>query len=345
LRPPHNIIGDELKAELLSAYAEYSGAFVRSSRFIKIALVIGGATLATCALAVDIGREKGEISSWTILGLVGAVLVAIGSIFDALREREASRAILIADKALDEAQKRKQELDQLIREQTQFDGAVTRGLDLYNSMDVMRGVIEQSLDLSNVPVETIIQNCLSAASNSLLGAFDFAVKEIWTICVFMAQKDRESGKVILRGIAHLRAIPCELSAARTWPEGVGVAGIAYSTKHELIIKDMSSDEAVAMFNLRDLGRAYDHERYASIAAVPITIGSNINPWGVAVATSDQAYHFSPEPSYGVGTVEPLRAIASMTALAAKASEAAATWRPAASAASEAGDGKPSSSSQ
>jgi hypothetical protein len=36
---------------------------------------------------------------------------------------------------------------------------------------------------------------------------------------------------------------------------------------------------------------------------------------VAVVTTDRPNHFSAEPSYGVATAEPIRAIAAMTALA------------------------------
>ncbi|CCE06457.1 hypothetical protein BRAS3843_1730026 [Bradyrhizobium sp. STM 3843] len=100
-----------------------------------------------------------------------------------------------------------------------------------------------------------------------------------------------------------------------------MAGIAYSMNKEIIIKDMSSPDVAPMFGLKTLGREYDKVRYASMVAVPISIGNNPKPWGVAVATSDQPDHFSPEPSRGVATTEPARAIAAMSALAAKAAEA------------------------
>ncbi|HWM48666.1 MAG TPA: hypothetical protein VNR11_17315 [Xanthobacteraceae bacterium] len=300
-----------LKAALIAAFEGYSRALYRASKFAKIALVIGGAAIATIALAIDIAHANDEISGWTIAGLAGAFMVAVGSIFDAIRETDAASALSIAARAIDE-----------LNDHEEFDGAVTRGLDLYNSMDVMRGAIEQSLDLPDVAATSIVQTCLSAASNSLLGAFDFGIKDIWTVCVFMAQTEADSGKMILRCVAHLRKIPCELSEAREWPQGVGVAGIAYSMNHEIIIKDMSSPDAVAMFNLGTMARDYDKERYASMVAVPITVGTSPRPWGVAIATCDRPNHFSPEPSYGVATTEPVRAIAAMAALAVKASEAA-----------------------
>lgn len=307
-----------LRTEL--AFAAYSNILVRLSRFNKIVLIIGGAAAATVALAIDIAHANKEVSAWTIIGLVGAGLVALGSIFDVLKEGDASRALIVASGALDAVHQRELQLNEMLND-GEYDKAVTRGLHLYTSMDVMRGAIEQSLDLPDIPATTIIQTCLSAASNSLLGAFDFGITDIWTICVYMALPDRESGKIVLRCIAHHRKIPCELSNARVWPEGVGVTGMAYSINQEIIIKDMSSPDVSPLFDLRAMGREYDKLRYASIVAVPIVIGNAPRPWGVAVATSDQPDHFSPEPStYGVATTEAARAIAAMSALAAKAAE-------------------------
>jgi hypothetical protein len=309
-----------LRTDLASAFAAYASTLFRLARFNKLVLIIGGAAAATIALAIDIAHANKEISTWTIVGLVGAGLVALGSIFDALKEADASRALVVASGALDAVHQRELELNELVND-GDYDKAVTRGLHLYNSMDVMRGAIEQSLDLTDIPATAIIQTCLTAASNSLLGAFDFGITDIWTICVYMAQPEIESGKIHLRCIAHHRKISCELSEARAWPEGVGVTGIAYSMNKEIIIKDMSSSDVAPMFDLRAMGRPYDKVRYASIVAVPIVIGSNPRPWGIAVAASDKAGHFSPEPSYGVATTEPARAIAAMSALAAKAAQA------------------------
>ena len=183
-----------LRAELASAFESYSRTMVRMSKFIKIILIIGGAAAATIALAIDIAHANKEISTWTIVGLAGAGLVALGSIFDAFTERDAAQALLIANKAVDAVREREAELNAITQRDGQFDRAVTRGFHLYSSMDVMRGAIEQSLDLpDDVPITTIIQTCLTTASTSLLGAFDFSVTDIWTICVFMAQIEGESG--------------------------------------------------------------------------------------------------------------------------------------------------------
>jgi hypothetical protein len=60
---------------------------------------------------------------------------------------------------------------------------------------------------------------------------------------------------------------------------------------------------------------------------PIRVGADPMLWGVAVATSDQVGHFSPEPSDGVSTTEPIRA-AAMAALAVMATRARDQNRPA-----------------
>jgi hypothetical protein len=73
-----------------------------------------------------------------------------------------------------------------------------------------------------------------------------------------------------------------------------------------------------VFELGTNVRSYDKQRYASMVAAPITVGSDPRPWGVAIVTSDRLNHFTKGPSYGVADAEPIRAIAAMTALAVKA---------------------------
>lgn len=307
-----------LKASLSSQLQNYARALRRAARFVKIILIIGGAALASVALTIDLAHANHEISPWSVAGLIGAGLVAVGATFDAIRETDAASALAEANRALEAAAERQELLDEAFQERGRFDTAVVRGLELYNSMDVMRGVIEQSLSVSDGALSTILQNCLSAAGDSLLVAFGFEIKDIWTICIFMAQPAQESGKTELRCVAHLRKIPCDTSQARIWPEGVGVAGIAYSTNHEIIIQNMAAPEHDEVFKLGSNAREYDGKRYASMVAAPINVGADPKPWGVAVVTSDRPNHFVRETLYGVATAEPIRAIASMTALAIKA---------------------------
>src|SRR5690348_9718415 len=100
----------QLKADVLSAFGEYARAVYRASKFVKVALIIGGALIAAVALGIDIAFANGEISAWTIAGIFGAAAVAIGSLFDAIRETDASEALVKAKDAIDYAQEREQDL-------------------------------------------------------------------------------------------------------------------------------------------------------------------------------------------------------------------------------------------
>jgi hypothetical protein len=268
------------------------------------------------------------VTVWTILALTALVVIAVGGLFGFLSETDLSSTLESARRAIEDARDFKFKVDEFesSRQRLILNKEIRRGLQMYNSMDVMRGAIEQSLDIPNVTAAQIIQTCLRAASTSLLVAFDFEMGETWTICVYQARRGEESGKVILECIAHERTIQCDLSQARKWEEGVGAAGIAYSTGNELFIPDLASSALGAIFKLRDAParhgalRPYDEKRYRSIAVVPIVVGASEIPWGVAVATSDQVGHFSVTPADGVATYEPVRAIAAMAALAVKAVE-------------------------
>lgn len=309
---------NQLRQNLYSQLQAYSRTLRRAVRFVKIVLFIGGAAVASVGLAIDVAHANRDTSPWTVAGLIGAVLVAIAAIFDAIRETDAADALAEANRAIDAAAERQRALDELFQEHGRFDTAIMRGLELYVSMDVMRGVIEQSLSVSSDPLARILQNLLDAPGDSLMAAFGFEIKDIWTICIFMAQPAQESGKTQLRCVAHLRKIPCEIDRARVWPEGVGVAGIAYSTSQEIIIENMAAPENDAIFRRGTYTRDYDALRYVSMVAAPITVGADPKPWGVAVVTSDRINHFTRGSSYGIATAEPIRAIAAMTALAVKA---------------------------
>jgi hypothetical protein len=224
----------ELADQIATRFKERSITQYRASLFVKLALITCGAATAAIALSFDLAKVNGEISSWTIAGIAGTALVAIGSIYVYLTERDVSETLDNAREAIEQARLFEQEKNDFEANIAWLGNEVTRGLELYNSMDVMRGAIEQSLDLPDASVAGIMNTCLIAAKNSLHVAFDFEIGDTWTICIYEAQLDQESGKIILRCIAHDRSIQCELAEARTWQEGIGVAGVAYAKANEII---------------------------------------------------------------------------------------------------------------
>ena len=166
----------------------------RASLFVKLILVIGGAAVAAIAQGVELAHSNGEISAWTIAGIAAATIVAIGGGFLAITEVDVSRTLEAARQSVEEARSFERQMQDYEVDQARLSKEVSRGLQLYNSMDVMRGAIEQSLGLPGATSAKIIQTCLDAACNSLLVAFDFAMEDTWTIGVFQAHKARESDK-------------------------------------------------------------------------------------------------------------------------------------------------------
>lgn len=307
-------------ADKIGAFASANAKrSANASRYVKLILITGGAAISAIALGVDVAHSNHEISAWTIAGFAGAALVVLGSGFLAFTETDAAELLEAARVAIEEARFAEREKAEFQNSHARLNKAISRGLELYNSMDVMRGAIEQSLSIPNRSAGEIIQTCLEAAYNSLLVAFDFKIEDTWTICVYIAEWNRDS-KRTLRCIAHKRKIECDIRQARAWPEGVGFVGFSYSMGNENIIPDMYAPELGNVFNLKDNSRPYDLKRYRSMVAVPIMVGDAKTPWGIAVVTSDRAHHFRTEAPDGVSTAEPIRAIAAMSALAVKAVE-------------------------
>jgi hypothetical protein len=302
-------------------FAENSRRQARASFFVKIVLLAGGAAIAGAAQGVELAHSAGGFSGWTLIGFAGIALVAIGSVFVVIVEADPTAALEEARQALEEARFREEEINRFNTDTARLKKEIRRGLELYNSMFVMRTSIQQFLDVGNLGSSEIIQTCLAAATNSLLVAFDFAADDTWTICVFAPRQPSESGNAILKCVAQARKINCDIEQAREWPAGVGVAGICYSTGNEIIIPDMAAPELGSTFTLGTNARSYDAERYRSMVAVPVRMGSDEIPWGVAVASSNKRHHFTDEPADGVSTCEPIRAIAAMAALAVKTVDA------------------------
>jgi hypothetical protein len=80
----------ERQAEIFAALNRYSNALWRASKFVKIVLIIGGALVVAIGLAIDVAKANGEVSYWTLAGIFGAIFVAAGSAFDAIRETDAA---------------------------------------------------------------------------------------------------------------------------------------------------------------------------------------------------------------------------------------------------------------
>jgi hypothetical protein len=268
---------------------------------VKFVTVAGGAVATVAQL----------VPGYNVAGIVGAALAALGAAMIIVMESDASSDLELARKALARARQYDDEVSQYERREANL----TRATELYSAMNLMRGVIERGLSLPDFTAVKMAEQCLDLTKRELSIAFGFLREEHYTICIYMAEKDQESGKVILRLVAQDRSVPCKIADARTWPEGIGVTGAAYATRAEIIIPDLLAPELGSAFALKGNMSTADHQRYRSIVAAPISVGEKEPPWGVVTATSGRAGRFSTVKDGGVQTAEALRALAGMTALA------------------------------
>lgn len=175
---------DRISNRVKLAFRAQGQKHFNASMFVKVGLVIGGATIAALCQCVELAHANDEFSVWTIGGIAGAVIVAIGGAFVAMTETDTYTALETARDAVEEARARDRAIERLDAERLFYDRELNRALELYNAMDVMRGSIEQSLDVPNVASARIIDTCLKAALNSLLIALRISVEHTWTICVY-----------------------------------------------------------------------------------------------------------------------------------------------------------------
>lgn len=102
-----------------------------------------------------------------------------------------------------------------------------------------------------------------------------------------------------------------MTDARPWPEGRGAGWMAIVKGSEVVIPDMTAQAMGTIFE--GVMTEVDIKRYRSVAASPIMNGAVA--WGVVIATSDRAKHFSQEPARGVQPAEAVLALQSLIGVA------------------------------
>lgn len=285
-----------------------------SSMTVKVGLIALGSAVVAIVQCVGLPAE-GPWPALGVIGVVAAVLVFVGSVIVLIMDRDPSAQLALADEAIRAAEGIEA---QLVEEAEQYDAlwiAINRATDLYYSLMAMRGALERLTISDRADEPAAIDHLLEVSEPTLLPALGFELGQNYTICVYRAENEAD-GKKVLRLIAHRRALNCALSAARTWAEGVGAAGIAYATGRELTLPDMLDPALKSLREQRDSQRVDGADPYMSIVAVPVFVGPSNTKWGVVVATSDVRNHFSAaDEEDGVRTSEGARALAGMVALA------------------------------
>lgn len=306
--PDLDAIGREVSADQTAL----SKRLVSGSRVLKIIFnIVGAAMAALGSLALD--EWNWPLSPAALLVIVGTISVAVGAIYDLMTTEPPIEALDKARKAVDLAKQSNSKNAEAYRELASLTEISSKLTSLYFSAMSCRGYIEQFSDAGHKGIESSIQQMLDSCAFDLRVALGMTSGDYWTVCVYRSEVGKEGRE--LRCIADDRAVKCELSNARRWPEGVGVGGVCLSRSEEVTIPDIYDPSVSSAFTAPEGMRSpHDQERYRSMSAVPIKIGNQPRPWGVVLATSSKPRHFDTLQDDEVDVQEGLRMIASFCAL-------------------------------
>ncbi len=301
---------DNLAVRLTGHIADLAKRVADSVILMKLFIIGAGAVGAVMQFAPSGGAQ---LSSPQIIGGSAAALVALFGIFVLVAEKDASAMLRDANLALTAAQQSKTTLQEYELEIIDYNDQLGKSVELYVAMGNARNFYERALTAGSVEMDKLLQELLTTSKRQFAAAMDIATADRWTLCIYKAYRN-EAGSRELKLIAHIRAIECDLSDARIWPEGVGFSGIALSTGHEIIVGDMTDAAISQIYNVKQgLVRHHDATLYQSAIACPIYVGEDDEPWGVATATNDKPDHFVDEERGGVQNAEAVRAVANMAA--------------------------------
>ncbi|PQA87190.1 GAF domain-containing protein [Hyphococcus luteus] len=308
-----------LSEDIGGRFKNRSKRISRGTLFVKLALLaLGG--LAAGASQFFLIPEGEVFGVWNSVGVIGAALVFLGALYLAATDEDASDDLESARSAISTAYELYAQLDDL---EIYFD-EMERAKELYFAMKTMAQTLESWLTQERRGTEDeLVQALVESAARSLRIALGFQVADHWTICIYKATPTDADARTMLTCVGHDRSVMCELKDARPWPDGVGIPGVAFASGREVVIPNLFAPGVSDIFHVNENveARETDKSRYSSAAAVPILVEPHKTPWGVVVATSSCTDHFHNNEKPGLHTIDAVRALAAMIALAFSANSA------------------------
>lgn len=245
-----------------------------------------------------------------VVGICATVVVFFSACLSIVSNKDVTSELEAAQKAMADAEYLQDRVDEAVR----FWPDVEAMIALHTTISLFRDQMESAC-LSSVDQDTLLGSMLTLVERTLPAAAGFSYSDPWTICIYKANEvGVGTNRFQLDLIEHLRAVKCDKKDARSWPEGKGVSGIAFSNACEIQIPDMSETAAVALYNSAGVARDYDRLRYRSMVVVPIQVQGMARPWGVVAATSSRVGHFNHDDEDGLKPIEAIRALARYAAL-------------------------------
>lgn len=304
-----------LSDSLNTAFTEKAKTVWKSTRFVKIALILAGSFLAT-AFALFSNGFSWPLSIPQFGGLIGGLLAFAGGIYVVITDEDPTETLDKARQALEAAKSFELQKREILELAYEYEEAIEQLVSLYTVVSVARGTIERAVLEAHRDTELVIKTCLETTKRHLHISLNFGSNEIWTICVYKAVESDTDGERELELIAHDRSVDCDIKNARPWKLGVGVGGVAFAKNDEVVAPDLDDPAVGTVFRLeKALKKEEDGERYKSMFAVPVQVGPDVEPWGVVIATSNVPYHFGKNDHQGVEPEEAVRALSGVVALA------------------------------
>lgn len=303
---------------------EISGAMSRRSRyhrfgvkFVKIVLVGFFTLLAGAAQFLSL-QDGDRLGFWNYVGILSCLVVFLGAVFLIFTESDPDKELDLAQEALERARDVEAYSEYFI----EYERSAERLTELIGAFERLRDVLERTAVSGFQTEQKVLDDLMTTAGRHLSIAMAFAIEDHWTLCVYKAEII--DGSTILVCRAHERAIRCPIAEARSWPVGVGVSGVAFANRSEIVVPDMAAEGIGNLYGVPGLARSYDGDRYRSMVVVPVMVGADPIPWGVVIGTSSVEGHFTLDEDEGLSPVKVARTLAGMVALVVALSKGAAT---------------------
>lgn len=302
-------------------------AWVRSTRRFQRAINVGS-LIGVLMLSVGSGMAGDIISpansggGVTIKGLVivfGGFIGLVGGVAAMFLQDEAPALLKSASELERDAQKFLDEREALKAEQQDKASLDLRRLALIDAQSVMRETLELTLLEAEATEAQAVETMLDAAKLHLCKSIGLQAGEAWAISVFRIRANGNGSR--LSRIAALRAETLDpRQQARDWGPNEGFVGAAWASNRDTIIEDSNDPRVAEDYPVPSaLRRAYDVNRYRSMAAIPIRVGPDQKIWGVVAGSSDHVGRFHRDKeNRNKQAVDTIRLIARMTALMAAA---------------------------
>jgi hypothetical protein len=283
------------------------------SLFLKLfnSVLIAGAAAAAGIAQFLTWPEGTPPAPAQVVGITATAVVFLAAVVNHFGEKNTADEVAAAHSAQREAEVIQEKLNETFERLPDID----RILALVEAHRLMRDGLEGAVVGELEDEAKLAALMMRVAELPLLKAAGFRTGDLYTVSLYQARRAPDGCRFELHLVEDLRALPCDRTEARVWPEGRGATGIAFSKAAEIIVPDLTNPTARSIFDSPDLHKNYDDDRYLSIVAVPIMVQGDTHPWGIVASTNDLPAHFNHLDEDGIKNEEAIRALAHYAALA------------------------------